>query len=195
MVRSEVLAAAFFVLWVRPGRGQQQRGTDAALLTRARGTTRDRQEQFHQMLFCSWPGPGTKGREPAGRGLACVGPGANESERDQACTDMWIWSGPEETQSLPRRCPSLLCPSSPFTKANPRLLAMLIALDVSWRRWQAHSKSPARRHHQRSSSAAPGSSTPAFIPSCVIALRSWRSVLRASPTSAATVPLSCSQSS
>lgn len=33
------------------------------------------------------PGPGTKGSEPAGRGLACVGSGASKSTGDGACTD------------------------------------------------------------------------------------------------------------
>lgn len=53
-------------------------------LTQARGTIT---RQARESAFVSDPMPGTKGREPAGRGLTCVGFGAIESESDWACTD------------------------------------------------------------------------------------------------------------
>ena len=50
-------------------------------------TAARRQDSTRKMLFVSDPEPGTKGEKPAGRGLMCVGFGANECESDWLCTD------------------------------------------------------------------------------------------------------------
>jgi hypothetical protein len=59
------------------------------LLTQSRGTKTGQHESLaaREMLFVSDPEPGTKGEEPAGRGLMCVGFGANECESDWLRTD------------------------------------------------------------------------------------------------------------